>query len=96
MQRLRKDLVIPEGFKLLYHDDYLVSKRFVLSKSEDIKGYDKSNVLKYYYDDGSFVAVRPSGTEPKCKIYISTNASTYGEAVLKANNLQEQFTNFLK
>ena len=96
MQRLRKDLVIPEGFKLLYHDDYLVSKRFVLSKSEDIKGYDKSNVLKYYYDDGSFVAVRPSGTEPKCKIYISTNANTYGEAVLKANNLQEQFTNFLK
>ena len=31
----------------------------------------KSNVLKYCLDDGSWIAVRPSGTEPKIKIYYS-------------------------
>ncbi len=31
----------------------------------------KSNVLKYTLDDGSWIAVRPSGTEPKIKIYYS-------------------------
>jgi phosphoglucomutase len=31
----------------------------------------KSNVLKYILDDGSWIAVRPSGTEPKIKIYYS-------------------------
>ncbi|WBW49680.1 phospho-sugar mutase [Peptoniphilus equinus] len=30
----------------------------------------RSNVLKYYLDDGSWFAVRPSGTEPKIKLYI--------------------------
>ena len=30
-----------------------------------------SNVLKYILDDGSWIAVRPSGTEPKIKIYYS-------------------------
>lgn len=30
-----------------------------------------SNVLKYFFDDGSWYAIRPSGTEPKIKIYMS-------------------------
>ena len=33
-------------------------------------GNPKSNVLKYYLDDGSWYAIRPSGTEPKIKLYI--------------------------
>jgi len=33
-----------------------------------------SNVLKYYLDDGSWYAIRPSGTEPKIKIYIYSKA----------------------
>src|SRR5690606_29029376 len=35
----------------------------------------KSNVLIYYTEDGSKIAVRPSGTEPKIKFYISVNTS---------------------
>ena len=35
----------------------------------------KSNVLKYLLQDGSWVAVRPSGTEPKIKIYYSVKAA---------------------
>ena len=36
----------------------------------DYTGMPKSNVLKYYFDDGSWYALRPSGTEPKIKVYI--------------------------
>ena len=36
----------------------------------DETGNPKSNVLKYFFNDGSWYAVRPSGTEPKIKIYI--------------------------
>ena len=35
-----------------------------------------SNVLKYFLDGGSWVAIRPSGTEPKCKIYYSAKAES--------------------
>ena len=35
----------------------------------------KSNVLIYYTKDGSKIALRPSGTEPKIKFYISVNTS---------------------
>ena len=96
MDKLRKELQIPRGFRLDYYDDYLYSKRYVYEKSEDIEGFDQSNVLKYVYEDGSFVAIRPSGTEPKCKVYLSTRASTYGEAIAKADSLQTQFTQILK
>ena len=37
-------------------------------------GFPKSNVLRFVLADGSWVAVRPSGTEPKCKFYFSVRA----------------------
>lgn len=39
-----------------------------------------SDVLKFYLEDGIWYAVRPSGTEPKIKIYLYTKASTSDEA----------------
>lgn len=46
----------------------------------------KENVLKYIFEDGSWSAVRPSGTEPKLKVYYSVrgNDKTDAEARLKA------------
>ncbi len=38
-------------------------------------GLPKSNVLLYYTEDGSKIAIRPSGTEPKIKFYISVNSA---------------------
>lgn len=49
-----------DNMKLIKTVDYLY----------DETGEPKSNVLKYYFDDGSWYAIRPSGTEPKIKIYI--------------------------
>jgi phosphoglucomutase len=39
-----------------------------------------SNVLKYILEDGSWIAVRPSGTEPKIKIYYSIKGADKAEA----------------
>ncbi|MBM7617205.1 phosphoglucomutase [Weissella uvarum] len=40
----------------------------------------KANVLKYWLADGSWVAVRPSGTEPKIKFYVGTKGATQTDA----------------
>lgn len=39
-----------------------------------------SDVLKFKFDDGSWYALRPSGTEPKIKLYLYTKASTKAES----------------
>jgi phosphoglucomutase len=56
-------------------------------------GLPKSNVLKYYFDDGSWYAVRPSGTEPKIKFYFSIKADT---KVLADEKLEAIKTEFLE
>ena len=48
----------------------------------------KSNVLKYILEDGSWVAIRPSGTEPKIKIYYSVRDISRKLAEIKFNNIQ--------
>ncbi len=45
-----------------------------------IDGLPASDVLKFFFEDGSWMAVRPSGTEPQIKVYYSTKARTKEEA----------------
>lgn len=47
-----------------------------------------SNVLKYVLEDGSWIAVRPSGTEPKIKIYYSIKGADKAEAEKKLEETQ--------
>ena len=47
----------------------LVNK--VIDYSKGVNGLPKSNVIKLYLEDGTTIVVRPSGTEPKLKIYLS-------------------------
>lgn len=60
------------GYKLLKHSDYLRSfeRDFTTGKETEIY-LPKSNVLAYYLDGGNSIIVRPSGTEPKIKIYVT-------------------------
>lgn len=61
MEEFRKNPIVKIGNMTLENTiDYL----------KDHTGNPKSNVLKYLLDDGSWYTVRPSGTEPKIKLYI--------------------------
>jgi phosphomannomutase len=58
--------------KVVKIEDYLTSEvKDTLNNSIKTIEIPKSNVLIYYTEDGSKIAARPSGTEPKIKIYIS-------------------------
>ncbi|WP_372756610.1 phospho-sugar mutase [Mariniflexile sp.] len=65
---------IVNGSKVLKIEDYdlSVSKNMVTGETASID-IPKSNVIIYYLEDGSQVALRPSGTEPKIKFYVSVN-----------------------
>lgn len=59
------------GIKIIKIDDYLLQKSFdLIDNREKPLGLDKSDVIKIFLADDSWIAVRPSGTEPKCKFYI--------------------------
>jgi len=62
------------GSKVKWIEDYNTSiAKNVISGEEKRIDLPKSNVLIYETEDGTRVAARPSGTEPKVKFYISTN-----------------------
>ena len=56
-------------------------------------GFPSSNVLRFILADGSWVAVRPSGTEPKCKFYFSVRAKDLAEAEEKLKVMKATFEN---
>ena len=48
-----------------------------------------SDVLKFYMDDGSWYAVRPSGTEPKIKLYMYSKGSSKEDSVEKIAEIEK-------
>lgn len=74
----------------------------IIDYSEGIEsetGFGKlplADVLKYIMADGSWVAVRPSGTEPKIKIYYSIRGKNGEEAERKFRQIQEKFRKALE
>ncbi|CJD09877.1 phosphomannomutase [Streptococcus pneumoniae] len=55
-----------------------------------------SDVLKYTLADGSWIAVRPSGTEPKIKFYIAVVGGTNEESQAKIANIEAEINAFVK
>lgn len=58
------------GIKVVETQDYI----------DGYKGIPASNVIKYVLEDNGMVVLRPSGTEPKLKLYIGVGAPTLAEA----------------
>ena len=71
MNGFRGDISTVAGIKVINIKDY----------SKGIEGLPKSNVIKMYLEDGTSIVIRPSGTEPKLKIYISIKGQS-----LQSNN----------
>lgn len=71
-------------------EDYLTGIR-VSGNMEEKIDLPKSNVLKYTFEDGSWVCLRPSGTEPKVKFYFGVNSSSLEESDRKLQQVEKDF-----
>lgn len=77
------------GVKVVRSEDYQESTVQEDGKTTELTGFVKSNVLKYYLEDGSWIAVRPSGTEPKCKFYFCVKGTDKDNAHEKTLTYQK-------
>lgn len=71
-------------------EDYLTSIS-VTAMGEEKIDLPKSNVLKYTFTDGSWVCLRPSGTEPKVKFYFGVNSDSLDESKRKLQEIEKDF-----
>lgn len=67
------------GKKLIVKEDYQSGKRIREGKTETLD-YPKSNVLKFIFEDDIWFVLRPSGTEPKLKVYLNVLGETKAQA----------------
>lgn len=86
MEAFRKKLPEVKDIEMVRIEDYEIGKSYdlKLKKTSPIT-LARSNVLKIIFSDGSWYVLRPSGTEPKIKLYLSFHAKTRKEAQQKLN-----------
>lgn len=90
MNNLRTDSEITEilGRKIEVINDYKLStKTDKINETVDEIKLPKSNVIAYMLDDGCSITIRPSGTEPKIKLYITAVGKDEAEATSIADQL---------
>ncbi|MBQ8357410.1 MAG: phospho-sugar mutase [Clostridia bacterium] len=73
-----------DGIAVVAAEDYL-------SAEMQEKGFPPSNVLRFVLADNSWVAVRPSGTEPKCKYYYCVTGADRKTAEKKLSAMRKTF-----
>ncbi|WP_431086383.1 phospho-sugar mutase [Paenibacillus sp. 8b26] len=61
----------------------------VLDYSQGLDGLPQENVLKFLLEDGSWFCLRPSGTEPKIKVYFAVRGSSLSDAEQRISRLVE-------
>jgi len=86
MEAFRKKLPEVKDMEMVRIEDYEIGKSYDLkSKKTSPISLARSNVLKIIFSDGSWYVLRPSGTEPKIKLYLSFHGKTRKEAQQKAH-----------
>ncbi|WP_411348158.1 phospho-sugar mutase [Paenibacillus sp. WLX2291] len=60
-----------------------------LDYSKGLNGLPKENVLKFMLADGSWFCLRPSGTEPKIKVYFAVRGDSASDSEARLNNLKQ-------
>ncbi|MDE6787802.1 MAG: phospho-sugar mutase, partial [Ruminococcus sp.] len=81
------------GIPVVRFDDYKASTSKNIANGEVTEiTLPKSNVLAFFLDGGSKVIVRPSGTEPKIKTYLTAKQPTKAEAAMLEKVLHDDFS----
>ena len=97
---LRKNpFTVIDNSKVEFLCDYQSSiKKNLITSEETVMDVPKSNVLIYHTEDGTKVAARPSGTEPKIKFYFSVKSKldVVGSAVKTENELDIKIQRIIK
>ncbi len=85
------------GLKVERFEDYLAStsKNIATGEVKELT-LPKSNVLAFYLENGCKAIVRPSGTEPKIKTYITAKAASKAEAEVIEQKIYADFTQSMK
>ena len=83
------------GIKVALAQDFAVNQQVDAQGVTSEIGLPTSNVLKYILEDGSWIAVRPSGTEPKIKFYMGVKAATQEEAEEKLAKFQKDLDAYI-
>ena len=83
------------GIKVAVAQDFAVNQQVDSQGVTSEIGLPTSNVLKYILEDGSWIAVRPSGTEPKIKFYMGVKAATQEEAQEKLAKFQKDLDAYI-
>ena len=76
--------------------DYSASVRRLADGTEEPLNIPKTNAVYYELENGSFICVRPSGTEPKLKIYYSVRAKDEASAEKAFDKMRSAFEAFIK
>ena len=82
--------------KVLATRDYSANKKTLSDGSIEELGVPKNNAVYYELEGGSFVCLRPSGTEPKLKVYYSVKAENEESAKSLFNKVKADFENLIK
>lgn len=77
-------------------EDYKECRIIENGQESELVGFTKSDVLKYYLADGSWIAIRPSGTEPKCKFYYCVKGTSIEDAKAKTKVYQAAIDEMIK
>lgn len=81
--------------KVIYDEDYQSLKRTQLDEVTSLN-FPEANVLKYGLEDGSWVAIRPSGTEPKVKFYFCVRGSNQADAQIKLDKFKQDIAQIIE
>jgi len=83
------------GIKVSVAQDFAVNQQVDAEGIVSEIGLPTSNVLKYILEDGSWIAVRPSGTEPKIKFYMGVKSTSQEEAEEKLAKFQKDLDAYI-
>ncbi|WP_096155411.1 phospho-sugar mutase [Bacillus sp. FJAT-45066] len=80
------------GLKVEVTEDYVKQEKVTVSTgTKEAIHLPKSNVIKYFLEDGSWVCVRPSGTEPKVKFYFGIKSDSLEASQNKLEEISSDF-----